>query len=272
MEPVVGPATSGQEAVLAVIQEAALTLPTSHAHRLADAICTASVPTPAIRVAATGAVPAPAFRDVARKLLEAWQHAPGLHGSAIALSLRSAAGAVDMLRSSQSIDIVWTGPASSEVPVRLTSAVLQATIDSARSSLLIVSFAAYKVPGVVEALGAAVGRGVDVRMILETSEHEGGTLRFGAAQAFEQLEGSVAFYVWPSSRRPALSNGATASMHAKAAVADEHTALVGSANLTGMAIEANMELGLFVRGGPVPRRLSRHFRTLISAGVLTPLG
>ena len=55
----------------------------------------------------------------------------------------------------------------------------------------------------------------------------------------------------------------------KAAIADEHAALVTSANLTGAALDENMELGLLVRGGAVPRRLSRHFMTLIDEGVLT---
>ena len=57
-------------------------------------------------------------------------------------------------------------------------------------------------------------------------------------------------------------------MHAKAAIADEQVAFVTSANLTGSAIEANMELGLLVRGGAVPRRLARHFRALMGAGHL----
>jgi phosphatidylserine/phosphatidylglycerophosphate/cardiolipin synthase-like enzyme len=57
-------------------------------------------------------------------------------------------------------------------------------------------------------------------------------------------------------------------MHVKAAIADGHVALVTSANLTGAALEHNMELGLVVTGGSVPRRLAEHFRTLMADGVL----
>jgi hypothetical protein len=32
-----------------------------------------------------------------------------------------------------------------------------------------------------------------------------------------------------------------------------------------------MELGLLVRGGAIPRRLSDHFRQLISSGTLIPI-
>ncbi|WP_425454039.1 phospholipase D-like domain-containing protein [Nocardioides immobilis] len=38
-------------------------------------------------------------------------------------------------------------------------------------------------------------------------------------------------------------------MHAKVLVVDRRTALVGSANLTGHALERNLECGLLVRGG-----------------------
>jgi phosphatidylserine/phosphatidylglycerophosphate/cardiolipin synthase-like enzyme len=60
-----------------------------------------------------------------------------------------------------------------------------------------------------------------------------------------------------------VENG-RAALHAKAAIADDHTALVTSANLTGFAIKDNMELGLLIRGGPVPGRLASHLRELIA--------
>jgi phosphatidylserine/phosphatidylglycerophosphate/cardiolipin synthase-like enzyme len=60
----------------------------------------------------------------------------------------------------------------------------------------------------------------------------------------------------------------TAALHAKAAIADDHTALVTSANLTGHGMNENMELGLLVRGGPVPRRLAAHFAQLMTDQVL----
>ena len=59
-------------------------------------------------------------------------------------------------------------------------------------------------------------------------------------------------------------------MHAKAAIADDSVALVTSANLTDRAVSANLELGVLIRGGDVPRRLAAHFRELITAEVLAP--
>lgn len=126
-----------------------------------------------------------------------------------------------------------------------------------------VSFAAYKVPDLVQAIGAAVARGATVRLVLEAAEESSGA--HDAAKAFSGLGGGVEFYVWPLERRPA---GVSATLHAKAVVADESAAFISSANLTGSALDHNIELGILVRGGPVPRRLADHFSSLIAAGVL----
>src|SRR5262249_35442756 len=157
----------------------------------------------------------------------------------------------------QALDVVWTGPATAEVPVRLTREVLLELIAGAARSLIVVSFAAYKVPDIVRALDEAAGRGVNVRLVLEASVASGGRVTFDAAGRFRDLVGRVRFYEWPAAQRM-LESGPPASMHAKAVIADEQTVLVTSANLTGSAIEANMELGLLVRGGQVPQRLARH--------------
>jgi phosphatidylserine/phosphatidylglycerophosphate/cardiolipin synthase-like enzyme len=188
-------------------------------------------------------------------------------GPAIALALRASASAVERERADESIEVVWTGPKTSAVPVRLTREVLIDVIRAARQSLFIVSFAAYKIDVVLAELSAAAGRGVVIRLILETGETAGGTLTFDAAKAFQTLGDRVAFYIWPLEKRPPMEKG-RASLHAKAAIADDHTALVTSANLTGHGITENMELGLLVCGGLIPRRLSEHFRELIANGML----
>jgi phosphatidylserine/phosphatidylglycerophosphate/cardiolipin synthase-like enzyme len=45
---------------------------------------------------------------------------------------------------------------------------------------------------------------------------------------------------------------------------------VSSANLTGKAMERNMELGVIVRGGSVPARIASQFDRLIATDVLVP--
>jgi phosphatidylserine/phosphatidylglycerophosphate/cardiolipin synthase-like enzyme len=254
------------------VREAALTLPTAHLHKLATAIAPHQVLTPAARAAAGSAVPVAAYRAQARRICDAWANEIGVSGGALALALAATADAVAQLRATQSIDVVWTGPATIEVPVRLTREVLLDVIASASSSLILVSFAAYKVADVSSAIEGAAKRGVDVRLVLETGEADGGALKGkGAAAAFGDLAGLVSFYEWPLENREVLPGGGRGAMHAKAALADEDTALVTSGNLTEYALTANMELGLLIRGGPVPRRLARHFRQLMMDGILTPV-
>ena len=81
---------------------------------------------------------------------------------------------------------------------------------------------------------------------------------------------------WPGTRRPRVYfdpravdlEGPGGVLHAKVALADGEAALVTSANVTGGALERNMELGLLVRGGPIPRDLLAHFDELMTTGEL----
>ncbi len=267
-------ANSAADDLTAAVREIALGMPASHVRRLAGTLASHSGPGPAARVAASAVIPVQNLQPQIRRLLDSWERAPSVvTGGGLAIALCAAVEAVDQIRASQLIDIVWTGPATPEVPVRLTREVLLEVIASAGSSLLMVSFAAYHVPAISEAVATAARRGVDVRFVLETGESAGGALKgAGAASAFKDLAGLATFYEWPADQRAAAEGGRRAAMHVKTSIADEHTALITSANFTGSAIETNMELGIQLRGGPVPRRLARHFRQLMVDGVLCKVG
>jgi phosphatidylserine/phosphatidylglycerophosphate/cardiolipin synthase-like enzyme len=103
--------------------------------------------------------------------------------------------------------------------------------------------------------------------VLESTADSGGALRFDARKAFFALEDRVRFYAWPADQRVNAS-GAHGALHAKAIIADWKRALITSANLTGSALDVNIELGLLVEGGAIPRRLAAHFEELIARGVL----
>jgi cardiolipin synthase len=253
--------------LVAAINEIARRLPAGHVAALASALRSHGAPTSEARVAAVNAVPSPAFRDLAGQLIRAWEKDAGVNGIALALAVSAASAAVEQARDEELIEVVWTGPKTAAVPVRLTREVLIDVIRAARESLFVISFAAYRIGVVLEELAAAADRGVVIRLILETGEAGGGTLTFDAAKAFESVRDHVSFYVWPLEKRPPVQRG-RASLHAKAAIADDHTAFITSANLTGHAIAENMELGLLVRGGPIPTRLSDHFRELIARAVV----
>jgi phosphatidylserine/phosphatidylglycerophosphate/cardiolipin synthase-like enzyme len=252
------------------IRRAATELPTNQLHKLADAVAGYEAPTALARHAAVNTVPTAVFRHHAAALCAAWGVGEGeLSGRSVALAVRAAADAVADTRGEQQVSVVWTGPASYEVPVRATSAVLTDVIAEAKRSLIVVSFAAYKVANVVEALRAAAERNVTVRLVLESVADSQGKLTHDAKLAFDALPEGVEFYVWPAERR-VTKTGGHASMHAKCAVADRRIAFVTSANLTGAAMTENMELGLVVHGGDVPRRIAAHFNALITSGDLQP--
>lgn len=253
--------------LVTAIQRAAIELPGDQAHLLAAEMELEAGPSASARQRCLGVVPADAFRSHVRQIFDAWtasEEPPA--GLGIGLALRAAASAIGELRNEHRLDIVWTGPSSYRVPVRQTREVLLDVIGSAEKSLIVVSFAAYKVQAVSDALRDAADRGVDVRLVLETKD--AGVLDHDAADAFASLGSSVALYEWPIDQREGASAGLMPAMHAKAAIADEHTALVTSANLTGSAVSHNMELGVLIRGGPAPRRLSQHFKQLMADGKL----
>jgi putative cardiolipin synthase len=250
--------------LLSAIDQVARGLPITQVEILASALETLPEPTELAKAKAVGAVATPGFSAMAQKLFEAWASDPAAaSGQGLALALRSSASSLKGEREGETIDIVWTGPRTSEVAVRLTREALLDVIRAATKELIILSFAAQKVEVIIEALRDAAEAGVKIRLVLETPKADGGALAFGGAAAYSDLRGIASFLVWPAERRPAFERG-KASLHVKAAVADQHTALVTSANLTGRAIKDNMELGLLIRGGPVPRRLASHFRELIA--------
>jgi cardiolipin synthase len=256
--------------LIAAIRNGALAMAVPQARRLAEVVAHHEAPTIGARGEALAVAPVPAFRRAASGILDAWAVEAKVHGAVVAAALWAAVDTAEAVRVTQALDVVWTGPSSAEVPVRLTREVLLEVICSATSSLMIVSYAAYKVPDIIRALGEAASRRVDVRLVLESAAGSGGRLSQDAAGAFRELASSVRFFEWSADRRTS-EGGLQGAMHAKAAIADEHAAFITSANLTGNAIEANMELGLLIPGGAVPRRLARHFRALIGIGHLVEI-
>jgi cardiolipin synthase A/B len=251
----------------AVLVEAARvavqTMPMGHVESLAAAIGTLPRFSDAAAAPVLSAVASPTYRKSASRFLDSWGEAPDVPGLALALALRAASRArVDAIQE-ETVEVVWTGPTSHEIPVRRTREVLLELIGVATQRLTVVSFAAYKVPDVLAELSGAAARGVDVRLILESAEDSGGRLSHDAAEAFESLRSAVEFYVWPSDRRQSGVRG-TGVLHAKAVIADSNTAFVTSANLTAHGLTENMELGLLVRGGAIPGRLTEHFDELIA--------
>jgi hypothetical protein len=211
--------------------------------------------------AAAGAMPTPVFRETAVPLLHAAQ-ARQLEARTVALLLRAALASAERARAEQRVEIAWSGTPTTEVPVRLTREVLLDVVRAARSRLLIVGFAAFQVPEIELELQAAVRRGADVHLVLESDSPAGVEM--------ERLDNIAGLWTWPASHRPSLADG-PAELDVRTAVADGEVALVTAGRFTGHGNAANMELGLLLRGGPVPKRIEEHLLALMDARVLAPL-
>ena len=164
---------------------------------------------------------------------------------------------------------MWTGPNPETLPLRRTDQSLLDVINAARISLTIVTFAAYRVPAIADALVRAAQREVRIRIIIESAQSSEGKIAYEAIDALGPIVSRVAaVYVWPIDKRSVDHQGRHGSLHAKCAVADDAVLFVSSANLTTYALTLNMELGHLIRGGMAPRAVADDFSRLIAHGVL----
>ncbi|WP_433498588.1 DISARM system phospholipase D-like protein DrmC [Sphaerimonospora sp. CA-214678] len=255
----------------AVIAALARELPSAHVRAWARVLRAHPTPHPALRGLLARARTGIGMDARAARLLATWSEAdPPPSGAAVALALETASRIHDEAHHSRT-DIVVSGPHSDEVPVRLTSSVIIEVIRASRTSLLVVSFAAFGVAEVVGELVRAARRGVQIDLVLEGNAEEGGALRGGAAatEAFEELRPLAEFWTWTD--RP-MAGGSVPALHAKVVAADDDMALLGSANLTDRALAHNLEIGVVLRDPDVVRRLVGHFRSLMrpEVGPLRP--
>lgn len=249
--------------VLDAVVDAADRLPASIVDELARAIARSG----AAHGSVLDAVPDAGFRRVAENVMRAWRADAGTTAAELAAMLRAASAARSMAEREGRIEVVITGPAEPDAPTRSTEAVVVALVAAAQHDLLMVTYAAVPYQPLLGGLVSARGRGVRVRIVVETVAGAKGLPHSEPAAVFKGVPGIQLFH-WPIERRPGHLPG---RLHAKVAVADREIAFVTSANLTGSAIETNLECGLLIHGGTAPQRLADHFDALIRGGVLEPL-
>ena len=207
--------------------------------------------------------------DCATKWLEAHPHG-GLESFAIAL--RGAAASEAASRARQDLELIWTGPRAQRSVLRRTDQALFEVIEAARRELWIVCYSSYKARPVGAALARAHARGVVIKVVVESKEDSDGVLRFSAINALGISDSNVTvIYHWPREKREKDEPGQPALLHAKFAVADSASLFVTSANLTGSALERNMEMGVLIHGTNLPRQTATHLAWLVESGELREL-
>jgi cardiolipin synthase len=232
--------------------------------------------TPGDRVASDP--PPPGFpadcRDGVDALVAAWRSSgSSVSAHALGLAILSASRAAEAERLGERVELVWSGPAKPGTALRRTEQALTELVQSARSELWIVSYVAYSVSGLRDALADALRRGVRVCLLLESRESGGGRITHdGIAALRPVVDLGAVVYEWPIDRRPTSGRGSPGSLHAKFALADASMLFVTSANLTEAAFDINMELGVLVRGGPTPARVAAELRWLVDAKQIIDIG
>ncbi len=227
-----------------------------------------------IRARVQSVAASPRYRSLSTGLLDTWKtETPEVTPEAVSSALLTAARCREAIRQEQAVELTWTGPDSGAVPFRRTEDALLELIEAARERLTVVAFAMYKVPYVRDALVVAARRGVALRVIVESPEESEGKVTFDGLRALgSEVARSARVYAWPRDKRPTNTHGRYGSLHVKCAIADDTGVFISSANLTEFALTLNMEMGLLVRGGSLPRRVVQHFDGLIEKGVLTKIG
>lgn len=207
----------------------------------------------------------PAARAAVGRVVAEWGQVQA-SGDEVAGMLLGAAEARLRVERELSVELVWTGPTTSFVPTRRTEQVLLDLIASATKDFFLVSFVAYDVPSVVAALNDAASRGVRIRILLEASTSHGGTLNYDPAATMRARVPTAELFTWKEKPEPFVDG----KVHAKVAVVDGARAFITSANLTGHALEKNMEAGVLIQGGSLPQLLKGHLDALSNVGVIAP--
>lgn len=215
------------------------------------------------------AVAQPGLGERLGKFLDFWQtHAPDVRPESVAMGMLAAAQVESHHRTYQQLELVWTGPDSEIIPLRRTDQALLQLINEAQRDLHVVSFAVYKAQTITRALVRAARRNVSISIYLETPDASEGRITFDTIGALgQEIAQRARIYVWPLAKREATADGRRGSLHAKIALADGRLMLISSANLTEYAMTLNVEMGIMVRGGPLPGQVERHLVRLIETGI-----
>jgi phosphatidylserine/phosphatidylglycerophosphate/cardiolipin synthase-like enzyme len=226
-----------QEALLEAIAEVACEVPST----LLETIC--------FELGKSSAVSA--FRDVSHciahlaqptvqakltDLLQACERCePPVSPDSLAWALRGAAKTNAHWQKWQELELVWTGPVPVDSSLRRTDQAVLDVIAASKQDLLIVTFAAYRVPEIAKALIDAAHRGVAIVFVVESAKVGNMTLN-AISSLGSRLANSATIYVWPDDTRDKDPDGHSGAMHVKCAVADGDMAFISSANPTEYAL------------------------------------
>src|SRR5271166_5254637 len=211
------------------------------------------------------AIPTPDYRGAVVSLLDRWRsQAPEVTPQAVAAALVTASYIAKKRREEQAVEVVWTGPDQSVIPLRRTEQAILQVLNSAQNRILLVSYAVYSIPNIQDAVVHAAKRGVTITVIVETPNKLDVQSEYSTLQALgDEVARCSTVYYWPKENRKTDGSGKLGSLHVKCVVGDGRWLFLSSANLTTYAFSLNMELGVLLTGGRAPAQVETMFENLM---------
>jgi cardiolipin synthase A/B len=206
----------------------------------------------------------PLLREKLNQLIECWK---GTEVSAKELSgiLIGASHAHNAARTETSLELVWTGPATHQVSTRKTEQALLEVINKSKKNLFFTCFVTYKAKNIIAAIKKAIERGVEISILMESSDDPQDGIFVNAINKMKQSLPEAKIFDWK--KKEAEFEGG--KVHSKLAVADNKICFISSANLTEYAMEKNIEAGILIHGGMIPEKLHEHLEALVVTKVIT---
>lgn len=190
----------------------------------------------------------------------------GLPAPAAALVVESVL-AERTVRPRPELDLVWTGREGGATQSRDTSQVLPELFGRAERRVIVAGFAFHEASTIFAPLHArARDAGVEVEVFIHVD---------GTGRDARMSPSSFFTYSWPwrdvtprlyyDARADAAD--ASSTMHAKCVIVDDREVLITSANFTGRAQHANIELGVLIRDAEFAARVSGQWHSLVTRGL-----
>jgi phosphatidylserine/phosphatidylglycerophosphate/cardiolipin synthase-like enzyme len=247
------------------------TLPKNSLRKISDGLIQSDKPISETQFDILSSIPQISVRQNVAEFFNLWlEKYPGLSPREIGFTLQTLIVSNEMTKDRQGdINLIWTGPKTEHFTLRRIDQTLLDIIRSCTDEVFLVSFAVYKIPPLITEIEEAINRGVKFRFLLETPETSQGTISHDPRSSFSSLISKNSnFFIWPHENRPISSKGNRGVLHAKIAIGDEKHLLISSANLTQHAMEINMEMGVYIENGNLPKKVKMHFNDLIRNGVI----
>ncbi len=200
----------------------------------------------------------------------------GISGPASAAWIRTIEKAISKAASP---DLVWSGPEVPGVYARDTRRVYDELLGSAERSAWVCSYAYFDGPRAFDVLARrmdAMGE-LSVTLLLNIQRRRGDTT--AASDLVRRFADRFWGTDWPGAAKPRAfydprsiePEGPGGVLHAKTVVTDDEAVFVTSANLTGAALDRNIEIGLLVRDRALAASVTTQLQALIDRTLLRPL-